>query len=171
MSGYPKHSGLVKKKPNGEFYVEGVDLTALSPELYSLIWKLKDYEESGMSPDQVMNLQNIYDGACMTINKLRRECDEMKRKLIELPIRPGDTIYDCSEFFTEKAYPGIKTIEVGSVEISKDKDTGHYRYTVCEGGFIKASYRREDFGTKVFLDQKKAQMCAEKKARERDYEQ
>lgn len=165
-TGYPKHTGLVRKESNGRFYVEGVDISALSPELYSCLWKLKDYEESGMSPSDVETLKNIYDDACKTINKLRRECDEMRRKLIELPIRPGDTVYDCSEFFIEKAYPGIKTIEVGSVEISKDKDTGHYRYTVCEKGFIKASYHREDFGTKVFLDQKKAQMCAEMKARE-----
>lgn len=165
-AGYPKRTELVKKKPNGEFYVEGVDLTALSPELYSLIWKLKDYEECGLSPSDVETLKNIYDDACKTINKLRRECDEMKRKLFELPIRPDDVIYDCSEFFTEKAYPGIKTITVSSVEISKDKDTGQYRYTVCEKGFIKASYRREDFGTKVFLDEKKAHKCAERKAKQ-----
>lgn len=170
-AGYPKHSGLVKKKPTGEFYVEGVDLTALSPELYSLIWKLKDYEESGMSPHQVMNLKNIYDDACMTINKLRREIEEMKRKLVELPIRPGDVVYDCREFFnSDIERPRIKKDKVFDVKIMEDdpKRTGGrrgYLYkTEC------ATYRREDFGTKVFLDEKKAQMCAEKKLSERDYE-
>lgn len=164
-TGYPKHTGLVRKKPTGEFYVEGVDVTALSPELYSCIWKLKDYEESGMSPTDVETLKNLYDDACETIGKLRAEIDEMRRKLIELPLRPGDTVYDCRDFFNpDIEHPRIRKDKVFSVKILEGdpKLSGGKRGYIYRTEF--ATYRREDFGKTVFLDEKKARECAERKA-------
>lgn len=160
---YPKHSCLVKRDGSDRFWVEGVDLSTLPPELYSCICKLKDYESSGMSPDLVCSLQNIYDDACETMAKLQRECDEMRRKLIELPIRPGDVVYDCREFFNpDIEHPRIKKDKVFSVKILPGDPAlcgGRRSYlyrTEC------ATYRREDFDKTVFLDEKKAKKCAER---------
>ena len=161
---------LTKKEVDGRFYIEGVDISTLSPELYAVVFKLMKYEDSGMSPDDVLTLKDLYDDACETIKCQRREIDEMRRKLVELPIRPGDTVYDCREFFCEYIeHPRIRKDKVFSVKILEDdpKRTGGKR-----GVFLYrtefATYRREDFGKTVFLDEKKAQKCAEMKARERD---
>lgn len=161
---------LVKKEPDGRFYIEGVDISTLSNELYAVVWKLMKYEDSGMSPDDAETIKSLYDDACETINRQRREIDEMRKKLVELPIRPGDTVYDCREFFCEDIeWPRIRKDKVFSVKILEDdlKRTGGKR-----GVFIYrtefATYRREDFGKTVFLDEKKAQKCAEMKVRERD---
>ncbi len=163
-------SRLIKKNAAGYLYIEGVDISTLTPELYGVVWKLKDYEESGLLPNEVANLEDLYNDACETVNSLRREIDEMRKKLIELPIRPGDTVYDCRDFFNDDIErPRIRKDKVFSVKILEDdpKRTGGklgvYIYrTEC------ATYRREDFGKTVFLDEKKAHLCAEKKARERD---
>lgn len=47
---------LTFQTPNGRFGVEGIDLTKLDAKLYMCICKLKDYENTGRSPDQVEQL-------------------------------------------------------------------------------------------------------------------
>lgn len=42
-------------KPNGDWGIEGVDLTQLPPKLYGAVMKLKRYEDSGLSPDEVID--------------------------------------------------------------------------------------------------------------------
>ena len=165
---YPKHTGLVKREPNGDFYVEGVDLSTLSPALYSCIWKLKDYEESGLSPDLVCSLRNLYDSLVEDYDRLKAQLEEMKRKLIELPVRPGDVLYDCRDFFCpDIERPMIKKDKVFGVKIIEDdpKRNGGKRGYLYRTEF--ATYRREDFGVSVFLDEKKAKECAERMVAER----
>lgn len=165
-------SRLIKKNNDGSFYIEGVDISTLSTELYGVVYKLKNYEESGLSPDDVDILKGLYDDACETIAKQRAEIEEMKKKLVELPIRPGDTVYDCREFFCEDIeFPRIRKDKVFSVKILEDdlKRTGGKRGVLIYRTEF-ATYRREDFGKTVFLDEKKAQKCAEMKARERENE-
>ena len=41
---------------NGNFGVEGVTLDKLSPELYACIYKLKRYEDTGLSPEEIENM-------------------------------------------------------------------------------------------------------------------
>lgn len=161
---------LVRSEPDGKFYIEGADISALSPVLYSVVYKLKNYEESGLSPDDVSTLKDLYDDACETISKQRGEIEEMRRKLVELPIRPGDTVYDCREFFcADIERPRIRRDKVFSVKILEDdpKRTGGKRGVYLYRTEF-ATYRPEDFGKTVFFDEKKAHMCAEKKVRERD---
>ena len=157
---YPKRSSLVKRDGIGNFWVEGAELSALPPEIYMCICKLKDYEESGLSPSDVDALKQLYDDLVATSRKQKAQITEMKRKLLEVPVRPGDVIYDCAAFFYEDAkYPKIETINVRDVRISADVDTGEYVYTVREG-HKKRCYRRDDFGRTVFLTYKRAEECA-----------
>ncbi len=53
---------LVKKEPDGTFYIPGVDLAALPTSLYMAVVKLKDYEDTGLTPDEVERLlQRVRD--------------------------------------------------------------------------------------------------------------
>lgn len=51
---------------NGEFGIEGIDLTKLPAKVYSAVAKLKDYENTGLSPDEVERFK--YDGYGKTRN-------------------------------------------------------------------------------------------------------
>ena len=161
--GYPKRSCIVKRDGKGNFSVDGVDMSTLSPALYSCIWKLKDYEESGLSPDIVCSLRNLYDSLVEDYDRLKAQLEEMKRKLIELPVRPGDVLYDCRDFFCpDIERPRIKKDKVFGVKIIEDdpkRNGGKHGY-LYRTEF--APYRREDFGVTVFLDEKKAKECAER---------
>lgn len=64
---------------NGEFGIEGIDLTKLPAKLYSAVAKLKDYENTGLSPDEVEQL------SAMQVMNSRR-----KQKFISVLIKePG----------------------------------------------------------------------------------
>ena len=64
---------------NGEFGIEGIDLTKLPARLYSAVAKLKDYENTGLSPDEVEQL------SAMQVMNSRR-----KQKFISVLIKePG----------------------------------------------------------------------------------
>ncbi len=53
---------LVKKEPDGTFYIPGVDLAVLPTSLYMAVVKLKDYEDTGLTPDEVERLlQRVRD--------------------------------------------------------------------------------------------------------------
>lgn len=60
--------GLTEKRDNGSWKLKGVDWKQIAPgavitkktweKLYGALCKLKDYEETGLSPDQVSELQD-----------------------------------------------------------------------------------------------------------------
>lgn len=53
---------LVKREPDGTFFIPGVDLAALPTSLYMAVVKLKDYEDTGLTPDEVERLlQRVRD--------------------------------------------------------------------------------------------------------------
>ena len=56
---------------NGEFGIEGIDLTKLPAKLYSAVAKLKDYENTGLSPDEVDRLKYVGCGKPRNIDKVR----------------------------------------------------------------------------------------------------
>ena len=59
--------GLIEKNDNGSWKLKGVEWSQIKPgaviteqvweKLYGALWKLKGYEETGFSPDQVSELQ------------------------------------------------------------------------------------------------------------------
>lgn len=46
-------------EPDGSWGIDGVDLSTLTTRLYMAVFKLKKYEDSGRSPDQLEDL--IFD--------------------------------------------------------------------------------------------------------------
>jgi len=45
--------------------------TKTHPELYGALWKLKDYEDIGLNPDQVERLDGLYLEKCKEVNELQ----------------------------------------------------------------------------------------------------
>ena len=49
------------KTPDGSWGVEGIPLDEIDHRLYGALCKLKDYEDSGLSPDEVERLKEAHE--------------------------------------------------------------------------------------------------------------
>lgn len=50
---------LTFRKPDGTCGIAGVDVKSLDNVLYSVFWKLKEYEDTGYSPDFIDTISDI----------------------------------------------------------------------------------------------------------------
>lgn len=82
--------GLTEKRDNGSWKLKGVDWKQIAPgavitkktweKLYGALCKLKDYEETGLSPDQVSELQDeTQEQARQMLERVARLSDEIER--------------------------------------------------------------------------------------------
>lgn len=72
---------LTYKNPNGTWGMNnGYDMTKVPSKLYGALYKLKDYEETGLSPEQIIQLDEIYLEKCEEINKLKKEIKEKEEE-------------------------------------------------------------------------------------------
>ena len=82
--------GLIEKNDNGSWKLKGVEWSQIKPgavitdqvweKLYGALWKLKDYEKTGLSPDQVSELQNeTQEQARQMLERVARLSDEIER--------------------------------------------------------------------------------------------
>ena len=82
--------GLIEKNDNGSWKLKGVEWSQIKPgavitdqvweKLYGALWKLKDYEETGFSPDQVSELQDeTQEQARQMLERVARLSDEIER--------------------------------------------------------------------------------------------
>ena len=70
---------LTWKKPNGEWGLANGSLQDVPREYYGCICKLKDYEETGLSPDQLTMISELYLEKCLEVNKLRAQLAAVRR--------------------------------------------------------------------------------------------
>lgn len=63
---------------NGTWGIEGFDIQRCPRELYGALCKLKDYEDTGMSPDDTRKLDELYLDKCKEVNTLRDELEEYR---------------------------------------------------------------------------------------------
>lgn len=58
---------LVQRKPNGTWWIDGIDFNEISeinPNLYGALCKLRDYESRGFEPDDLdVVIENIHIGS------------------------------------------------------------------------------------------------------------
>lgn len=83
---------LTYKNPNGTWGMNnGYDMSKVPSELYGALYKLKDYEETGLSPEQIIQLDEIYLEKCEEINKLKKEIKEKEEEFtIDTNVRNKD---------------------------------------------------------------------------------
>ncbi len=85
---------LTYKNPDGTYGLNnGYAMHLVPAELQGVIWKLKDYEESGLSPEEVMEykelgltpeqlkeIDKLYLEKCKEVNVLAAELEELRKK-------------------------------------------------------------------------------------------
>lgn len=77
---------LTWKNPDGTWGLKDGEIKNTPRELYGALCKLKDYEETGLMPDEVAELKDtaklvdeIYLKQCREINNLRRQIEDYKK--------------------------------------------------------------------------------------------
>lgn len=82
--------GLIEKNDNGSWKLKGVEWSQIKPgavitvpvweKLYGALWKLKDYEETGLMPDKVLELnEEMQEQARQMLERVARLSDEIER--------------------------------------------------------------------------------------------
>ena len=82
--------GLIEKNDNGSWKLKGVGWSQIKPgavitvqvweELYGALWKLKDYEETGLMPDKVLELnEETQEQARAMLKRVARLSDEIEQ--------------------------------------------------------------------------------------------
>lgn len=71
-------SGRLTYSENGKFGVTGINLSTLDAKLYMCVCKLKDYENSGLMPDQVIALQDKVNDLTAEVERLQQWVDDLQ---------------------------------------------------------------------------------------------
>lgn len=101
---------LTWQKKNGEWGLNGVpeeELKKVGSRIYAALFKLKDYEQLGVSPGQVEELDRQYTQVCERLAKQK------------IPCMPGDTIYI---YETCECIPRTRDQQTGIVECPFESD-------------------------------------------------
>ncbi|MEG0794140.1 MAG: hypothetical protein RR275_09275 [Lachnospiraceae bacterium] len=106
---------LTKLDGNGNWHIEGVGLGECNVKLYDALCKLKNYEDTGLSPEEINDL-NTFDGSQAIMATARLQREQRKHRWIPVSERLPETEYGyadvivsmddgyvCSTDFTDKS--------------------------------------------------------------------
>lgn len=117
---------LTYKNPNGTWGMNnGFNMSKVPSELYGALYKLKDYEESGLSPEQLEEIDRLYLEKCEEVNKLRAELEEKEWIPVEERLPENNKYILLS--FSNFSLPAIGRYEEdreGGAFYIGDEDTG-----------------------------------------------
>lgn len=78
---------LTFKNQDGTWGIKGYDIKKVPTELYGAICKLMDYEETQLSPNQIKEMDNMYQDKCREVErykKLSLSVEEMAKVIVIL---------------------------------------------------------------------------------------
>lgn len=67
---------LTWKKPDGTWGLVNGDIKAVPKEYYGYMCKLKDYEETGLDPNRIEEVNELYLEKCKEVNRLEAKLEE-----------------------------------------------------------------------------------------------
>ena len=80
---------LIEKDAQGNWCLRDVPWSALKPgaevsrkiyeKLYVALWKLMDYEDTGLSPERIHKMDKLYLEKCEEVNELRMQQEQKKQ--------------------------------------------------------------------------------------------
>lgn len=102
-----------EKIEGGRKRIHIIDSRAVREEAMTIYWALKKYEDTGLTPERITEINDFFNSQTA---KILAELQEYQRAeenglLLRLPCKVGDIIYSESEYF------GILSYEVNSVHI------------------------------------------------------
>lgn len=88
---------LTWMKPDGTWELHNMDIRKVPSELYGVVCKLKDYEETGLTPEQIDEIDVLYTDKCREVAKLQKELETLSAKIEgqELIEKMAEEIENC----------------------------------------------------------------------------
>lgn len=120
-----------------------IDVRTVKEQAMTLYWKLKEYEDTGLTPEQIQEIDKLYAEKC-------REVAELKAMLP--PCKVGDVMYRIKSAFSPLQEPKeeiIERITITCGEIS----------ALCKSGW---KFNTDKLGETVFLTSAEAEQALEK---------
>lgn len=65
-------------QPDGSWGIEGVELETLPPKVYGALYKLMDYEKTGLSPKQIEEMDFLYTKKCKEVTEIQKMYQNMR---------------------------------------------------------------------------------------------
>lgn len=130
---------LTETDDNGNYRLKGVEWKQITPgvvltkkiweKLYGALWKLKDYEKTGLSPDQVSELQNEtqeQDRQMLErVAKLSDEIEKMKGQERQQWIPVTERLPE-PESYVLVAFENVTRVDIASYRIDENGDGAFY---------------------------------------------
>ena len=70
---------LTYEKENGEWGLNGYDIKKVPKELYGAICKLHEYEDLGLTPEELRQIDDMYAVRCKEISDLKKQIEQEKK--------------------------------------------------------------------------------------------
>ena len=86
---------LTWKNPDGTWGLHNMDIRKVPSELYGVVCKLKDYEETGLTPQQMAEIDELYTEKCRETAKLQKELETLSVNM---------EAAECQKAFCEPEY-------------------------------------------------------------------
>lgn len=71
---------LTWKNPDGTWGLNNMDIKEVPSKLYGAVCKLKDYEETGLMPEQIVEMDELYAEKCKEVAKLQKELEASRER-------------------------------------------------------------------------------------------
>ena len=68
-----------------------IDEPAVRKEAMTIYWALKEYEDLGLTPDQIKEVDRLYSEKCKEVAEYQKKIED--GRLIELPYKLGTNVY------------------------------------------------------------------------------
>lgn len=69
---------LTFREPDGTYGIVGMNDENMREKVFETVLKLKLYEDTGLSPEQVKDIDNMYLDKCKEVNKLNDRIKELE---------------------------------------------------------------------------------------------
>lgn len=108
---------LTWKNPDGTWGLKNMDIKDVQRELYGVVCKLKDYEETGLMPEQIVEMDELYTEKCKEVAKLQKQMKSLsammeEKELIEEMAEEIENCYGRETELTKRAREYLSTAAI-----------------------------------------------------------
>lgn len=147
-----------------------IDAEAVKERAMEMYWKLKKYEDTGLTPAEVHSMSaewcammSVFNGIG-SYDRLRELADaEKEGRVVVLPCRVGDTLYQLSSAYTECTVYGVRKDNYccEGCEVPCDSHEVIFIDTIRPSSLVATIRCCEELGKTVFRTREEAEKALE----------
>lgn len=149
-----------------------IDGEAVRERAMEIYWRLKDYEDTGLTPAEIHSMYGEWNAMMSVLNSIGgydrlhalAKADEEGRVVV-LPCRVGDTLYQLSSAYTECTVYGVRKDNYccEGCEVPCDSHEVIFIDTIRPSSLVATIRCCEELGKTVFRTREEAEKALEEK--------